>query len=575
MSKIHIKKENRGKFTEYCGGTVTNECIQRGKRSSDPAVRKRATFAANARKWKHSKGGTINKYREGGATRQSVSPFANIEQTKQLLKQLVDAHNNNWIMDPILIRQAQQLLSDVGYDLSYPNTDGSMNSGIDGRLGYTTINAANELYSILNNIEDNAYASDYRSMFGTDPVYNNVAGRDRNTIEKMTNMYYNFYKNNRDLYGKIPYTMAYMNPQIEQMLNVGQYAKDQYDLTRQNAEMNRGKENVIVAASTPAYMVLSALGAAASQAGRIPGYNTIAGGLLGYNLNPDEANGFMGNLTPALNFGVGQVEVNPLTGEPKQNITVGNVIKDSENPTWARQAYNAMTGDEGSADIWSNPVLSELINAGILTGMGELYGTHQMWPEKGLSHTYGYNKPIGLRISMQRTTQVLNTLRMNLRRYLAARYQQGNLSRVQSIELANGYRELSALQAQLQRLQVESRFSVDIEATQRTMTQIHLRMEEILQRMNHTLSTDKGQRFAVKPFTPLHQGPAQQEASSEYIPPQLQWSYYDMPYGRGMAVNNDAGENLYLGPISNTHIPWGEQPQSGQFPTYNNDLLNE
>lgn len=50
-SGIHIKPENRGKFTEYCGGKVTSECISRGKNSSDPAVRKRATFAQNARKW--------------------------------------------------------------------------------------------------------------------------------------------------------------------------------------------------------------------------------------------------------------------------------------------------------------------------------------------------------------------------------------------------------------------------------------------------------------------------------------------------------------------------------------------
>lgn len=49
---IHIKKANRGKFTEYCGGKVTSECISRGKHSSSPAVRKRATFAANARKWR-------------------------------------------------------------------------------------------------------------------------------------------------------------------------------------------------------------------------------------------------------------------------------------------------------------------------------------------------------------------------------------------------------------------------------------------------------------------------------------------------------------------------------------------
>lgn len=56
---IHIKKANRGKFTEYCGGNVTSECIARGKRSSSPAVRKRATFAANARKWKHAFGGGL------------------------------------------------------------------------------------------------------------------------------------------------------------------------------------------------------------------------------------------------------------------------------------------------------------------------------------------------------------------------------------------------------------------------------------------------------------------------------------------------------------------------------------
>lgn len=57
--KIHIKPENRGKFTKHCGGKVTSECIAKGKRSSDPAVRKRATFAANARKWHHAFGGDL------------------------------------------------------------------------------------------------------------------------------------------------------------------------------------------------------------------------------------------------------------------------------------------------------------------------------------------------------------------------------------------------------------------------------------------------------------------------------------------------------------------------------------
>ena len=58
---IHIKKENRGKFTDYCGGKVTNECIQRAKKSKNPKLRKRATFAENARRWskKHQEGGLL------------------------------------------------------------------------------------------------------------------------------------------------------------------------------------------------------------------------------------------------------------------------------------------------------------------------------------------------------------------------------------------------------------------------------------------------------------------------------------------------------------------------------------
>jgi hypothetical protein len=48
---IHIKKENRGKFTEYCGGKVTDDCIQKGLNSPSATIRKRANFARNARKW--------------------------------------------------------------------------------------------------------------------------------------------------------------------------------------------------------------------------------------------------------------------------------------------------------------------------------------------------------------------------------------------------------------------------------------------------------------------------------------------------------------------------------------------
>jgi len=57
--KIHIKESQKGSFTRYCNGKVTNECIQRGKNSPDPKIRRKAVFAQNARRWKHANGGNI------------------------------------------------------------------------------------------------------------------------------------------------------------------------------------------------------------------------------------------------------------------------------------------------------------------------------------------------------------------------------------------------------------------------------------------------------------------------------------------------------------------------------------
>lgn len=60
-SGIKIKKSRRGLFTEYCGGKVTDECIQKAKKSKNPTLRKRATFAQNSRRWKHEEGAKIHK----------------------------------------------------------------------------------------------------------------------------------------------------------------------------------------------------------------------------------------------------------------------------------------------------------------------------------------------------------------------------------------------------------------------------------------------------------------------------------------------------------------------------------
>ena len=52
---IHIKKKNKGSFTKYCKGEVTNACIQRAKKSGNVKLIKKAVFAENARKWQKKK----------------------------------------------------------------------------------------------------------------------------------------------------------------------------------------------------------------------------------------------------------------------------------------------------------------------------------------------------------------------------------------------------------------------------------------------------------------------------------------------------------------------------------------
>ena len=91
-SKIKIKKKNRGKFTEYCGGEVTQECIDKAKKSKNPTLRKRATFADNARKWKHAQGGTLIPKHYTGTGKDGIHPSRDWSGT--LPEQLINASEN-------------------------------------------------------------------------------------------------------------------------------------------------------------------------------------------------------------------------------------------------------------------------------------------------------------------------------------------------------------------------------------------------------------------------------------------------------------------------------------------------
>lgn len=92
---IHIKKKNRGKFTDYCGGKVTSECIARGKKSSSPTIRKRATFAANARKWHHADGGPLSDSQYYGIMERVANENHRTWGLNSLDEALVQALNDN------------------------------------------------------------------------------------------------------------------------------------------------------------------------------------------------------------------------------------------------------------------------------------------------------------------------------------------------------------------------------------------------------------------------------------------------------------------------------------------------
>jgi hypothetical protein len=81
---IHIKPENRGKFTAYAEshGKGVQEMaahIMANKEDYSPAVVKRANFAKNAAGWKHEMGGMVE-YQRGGRRLNLETPTNNMEQ---------------------------------------------------------------------------------------------------------------------------------------------------------------------------------------------------------------------------------------------------------------------------------------------------------------------------------------------------------------------------------------------------------------------------------------------------------------------------------------------------------------
>jgi hypothetical protein len=67
---IHIKESTKGSFTKYCKGKVTQECIDKAKKSGNKKLIKKAVFAENSRKW-------AKKHQIGGVMSQQLNPYMN------------------------------------------------------------------------------------------------------------------------------------------------------------------------------------------------------------------------------------------------------------------------------------------------------------------------------------------------------------------------------------------------------------------------------------------------------------------------------------------------------------------
>lgn len=117
-SGIHIKKENRGKFTEFCNGKVTQDCIDKAKKSNNPTLVKRATFAENSRAWKHQNGGVVARKVNFDAMRRDPEwRNFNLYMNPDNLSVLVDSLNNRNASDYQLSGVLSNVISEKGGDI--------------------------------------------------------------------------------------------------------------------------------------------------------------------------------------------------------------------------------------------------------------------------------------------------------------------------------------------------------------------------------------------------------------------------------------------------------------------------
>ena len=162
-SGIHIKKENRGKFTEYCDGKVTQECIDKAKKSNNPTLKKRATFAENSRAWKHQNGGVAQ--RKVNLDAMKKDPEWNnfrLYMNPRNLGIVVDSLNGRNASDYQLAGVLSNIISEKGGDT---DSHGNGAAGLAGWRGSRAINLPSDLggqaHKLMVELYDNPNSTDW------------------------------------------------------------------------------------------------------------------------------------------------------------------------------------------------------------------------------------------------------------------------------------------------------------------------------------------------------------------------------------------------------------------------------
>lgn len=166
-SGIHIKEENKGKFTSYCGGKVTNECIQKGKNSSNPAIRKRATFAANARKWKHEKGGEIITKAQQGSQLPTAEDAAKRYKNGDFIKEIQDNNEGHSVIQGVMTNKPFHNQGSIVRKINYRMGIPVDTTYIETPPSLLPVKKVSRMATRYSNQKDNAYAGNQSQLYKT------------------------------------------------------------------------------------------------------------------------------------------------------------------------------------------------------------------------------------------------------------------------------------------------------------------------------------------------------------------------------------------------------------------------